>query len=182
MKWFLLLLLPIVALLWWRMWRPRQHLKVGDHAPGFALLDQYARRHVLEEYRGRWLVLYFYPRDDTPGCTREACTFRDASAPFKAMRSEVIGISVDGTASHARFAAKYQLPFPLLADTHGAVAQQYGALIRLGAFKIARRISFIVSPQGRIAYVFEKVKAADHASDVMRILHQLQQGETTLAT
>ena len=179
MKWLILLLLLsllIVALLLWRVWRPTQHLNVGDQAPAFALPDQHGQQHTLEQYRGRWLVVYFYPRDDTPGCTKEACQFRDAFAPLKALHAEVIGISVDDANSHARFAAKYQLTFPLLADVHGEVAKQYGALVKLGRFKMARRISFIISPHSRIAYVFSKVDTARHAGDVMRILKNLQNG------
>lgn len=177
MKWLMLGLLLLVALLLWRVWRPSQHLNVGDQAPAFALSDQHGQRHTLEKYRGHWLVLFFYPRDDTPGCTQEACQFRDAFAPLNAMHAEVIGISVDDAASHARFAAKYQLPFTLLADTQGEFARQYGALLKLGPFKMARRISFIVSPQGRIAHVFTGVNPAHHTSDVMRILKLLQNGE-----
>lgn len=178
MKWLILLLLLIVALLLWRVWRPPQHLNIGAQAPAFALPDQHGQLHTLEKYRGRWLVLYFYPRDDTPGCTKEACQFRDAYQPLNAMHAEVIGISVDDAQSHARFTAKYHLPFTLLADAQGAIAQQYGALIKLGPFKMARRISFIISPQGHIAYVFTKVNPTYHAHEVMRILKNLQNGNT----
>lgn len=177
MKWLILPLLLIVALLLWRIWRPAQYMNVGDQAPAFALSDQHGQQHTLEQYRGRWLVVYFYPRDDTPGCTTEACQFRDVSPSLKALHADVIGISVDDADSHARFAAKYQLPFPLLADRHGGVARQYGVLVKLGPFKMARRISFIISPHSRIAYVFSKVDTAHHASDVTRILKNLQRGE-----
>lgn len=177
MKWLMLVLLLVVALLLWRVWRPIQHLNAGVQAPAFALIDQHDQPHTLEKYRGRWLVLFFYPRDDTPGCTKEACQFRDAFAALKALHAEIIGISVDDAASHARFADKYQLPFTLLADTQGEVAARYGALIRLAGFKMARRISFIVSTDGRIAHVFTRVNPAHHINDVMHILNTLQRGE-----
>lgn len=182
MKWIILLLLLIAALLLWRVWRPALRLNIGDQAPDFELSDQHGNKHRLANYRGRWVVLYFYPRDDTPGCTCEACQFRDASQPLKTLHAKVIGISVDGTESHARFAAKYHLPFTLLADTHGVVAAQYGALIKLGPWKMARRMSFIVSPQGHIAHLFPRVDPLHHASDVMRILQNIQNGVSTKAT
>lgn len=176
MKWIVILILLIVALMLWRVWRPTRRLNIGDYAPDFELSDQHGNKHRLANYRGRWLVLYFYPRDDTPGCTREACQFRDAIQPLKAMHTEVIGISVDDAASHARFAAKYHLPFTLLADTQGGVAAQYGALIKLGPLKIARRLSFIIAPQGHIAHLFPKVDPNRHISDVVRILKDIQNG------
>lgn len=179
MKWIILLLLSIAVLLLWRVWRPTARLNIGDQAPDFELSDQHGNKHTLASYRGRWVVLYFYPRDDTPGCTREACQFRDASQPLKTLHTEVIGISVDDAESHARFAAKYHLPFPLLADTHGVVTARYGALIKLGPWKMARRMSFIISPQGYVAYLFPRVNSLRHANDVMRILQNIQNGVST---
>lgn len=174
MKWIILLLLLISALLLWRVWRPTARLSIGDLAPAFELIDQHSQRHTLAHYRGRWLVLYFYPRDDTPGCTREACQFRDVFQPLQTLHAEVIGISVDGTELHARFAEKYHLPFTLLADTQGEVAARYGALIKLSPLKMARRITFIITPEGHIAHLFPSVNPARHASEVMRILKELQ--------
>lgn len=179
MKWIVILLLIIAALLLWRVWRPTRHLNIGDHAPAFELFDQHGNQHTLAGYRGRWVVLYFYPRDDTPGCTREACEFRDALPSLKHLHAEVIGISVDDAASHAHFAEKYHLPFTLLADTQGVVAEQYGALIKLGPVKMARRMSFIISPQGHIAHLFPRLNPAQHAADATRILKNIQNGVNT---
>ena len=174
MKWVVIALLLIVALLAWRVLRPTVRVRVGEPAPEFQLPDQQGTQHRLTAYRGRWLVLYFYPRDDTPGCTREACQFRDDFQQLQALRAEVVGVSVDTANSHARFAAKYHLPFPLLADTQGAVAAQYGALIKLGPLKMARRITFIIAPDGRIAHVCPRVNPDQHALEVTHILKDLQ--------
>lgn len=177
-----MLLLVIAALLLWRVWRPTRRLNIGDHAPAFELSDQQGNQHALANYRGRWVVLYFYPRNDTPGCTREACEFRDALPSLKDLHAEVIGISVDDAASHARFAAKYQLPFTLLADTQGVVAAQYGALTKLGPLKMARRMTFIIAPQGHIAHLFPRLNPAQHAADVTRILKNIQNGVSSQTT
>lgn len=178
MKWLTLLLLLIAALLLWRMWRPVRHLNVGDQAPAFELNDQHGQAHTLAHYFGSWLIMYFYPRDDTPGCTREACQFRDAFQPLQSLHAKVIGISVDTAQSHARFAEKYHLPFTLLADTQGEVVARYGALVKLGPLKMARRMTFIVSPRGHIVHVFTRVNPAYHVDEVMRILKNLQNGNT----
>lgn len=174
MKWVVILVVLIVALLSWRVMRPAVRLRVGELAPEFRLSDQQGTQHQLAAYRGRWLVLYFYPRDDTPGCTREACRFRDDYQQLQALHAQVIGISVDAADSHARFAAKYHLPFPLLADTQGLIAAQYGVLIKLGPLKMARRMTFIIAPDGRIAYLFPRVDPDKHALEVTRILKDLQ--------
>ena len=174
MKWVVILVVLIVALLFWRVMRPAVRLRVGELAPEFRLPDQQGTQHPLAIYRGRWLVLYFYPRDDTPGCTREACRFRDDYQQLQALHAQVIGISVDAADSHARFAAKYHLPFPLLADTQGLVAAQYGALIKLGPLKMARRMTFIIAPDGHIAHFFPRVDPDRHTIQVTRILKDLQ--------
>lgn len=179
MKWIVILLLLIAILLLWRVWRPTRRFNIGDPAPAFELRDQHGDKHSLASHRGRWVVLYFYPRDDTPGCTREACQFRDAIQSLKALHAVVIGISVDDVESHARFAAKYHLPFTLLADTQGVVAAQYGALIKLGPLKMARRMTYFISPQGHIAHLFPKVNPSQHAHEVMRILKDIQNGVST---
>src|SRR5689334_19985327 len=115
-KWLLIALVTGVALLVWRIvvYASRNLPKVGDAAPSFALPDQYDKTRTGSEFLGRWLVLYFYPRDDTPGCAEQAARFRDAMKELEALGATVCGISVDGTASHAAFARKYNLPFPLL--------------------------------------------------------------------
>lgn len=174
MKWLVLAVILVALLLLWRVMRPTVRLKVGNIAPAFELRDQYGVNHTLTEYRGRWLVLYFYPRDDTPGCTHEACQFRDASQTLQSLHAVVVGISVDNTESHARFATKYHLPFSLLADTQGVVATRYGVLIKFGPWQFARRVSFIIAPDGRIAHIFSKVKPARHSEEVVQILRALQ--------
>jgi len=150
-------------------------LAVGGMAPGFNLNDQGNKPHALADYRGRWLVLYFYPKDDTPGCTTEACNFRDAITAIRALDTRVLGVSLDDSASHARFAEKYRLPFPLLADTSGAVSRAYGALWSLGPVKFSRRHSFIVDPDGRIARIYRNVNPERHSREIQQDLKTLQQ-------
>ena len=142
----------------------------GDPAPDFALLDDRGDVHRLSERRGRWTVVYFYPQDDTPGCTTEACQFRDARASFADQDAEVWGISPDGRDSHARFRTKFDLPFTLLSDEDHAVAEAYGAwaLKKLYGreYMGIQRSSFLVDPDGRIARAWPKVKADGHAAEV----------------
>jgi peroxiredoxin Q/BCP len=176
MKWILgslaVLLLLGSAGLW--MLRPSMRLPAGSMAPDFSLPDQNGRMHKLADYRGRWLVLYFYPRDDTPGCTEEACRFRDDIGIFGNLNAAIVGISVDDSASHAAFARKFSLPFPLLADRQGTTASAYGALLNLGLMRFARRHTFIITPDGRIAERFDQVAPARHAREVADALRRLQ--------
>lgn len=167
-----LLLLGSVVL--W-MLRPGALREEGSIAPDFELQDQNGRTHRLRDYAGRWLVLYFYPRDDTPGCTQEACRFRDDIGVLGALNASIAGVSIDNTASHAEFARKYTLPFPLLADPEGKTAADYGSLLNLGVIRFARRHTFIIAPDGRIAARFDKVDPATHAAEVARSLRTLQQ-------
>lgn len=150
--------------------------EVGKPAPDFKLPDQAAKPHALQDYKGKWLVLYFYPKDDTPGCTQEACAFRDDLAQLSEMGAAVVGISVDDTASHAEFAKKYHLPFPLLADKDGHVAASYGALINLGIMKVARRFTFLIDPQGKIAKVYLSVETSRHSQEIITDLKSLASG------
>lgn len=145
----------------------------GTPAPAFALKDQNGALHKLEDYRGKWVVLYFYPKDDTPGCTEEACKFRDDLAQLTQLGAQVLGISVDDSASHAKFAAKYHLPFPLLADEGGATAKAYGAYSDWGVFAYAKRYTFLVDPQGRIAKAYLKVDTSRHSVEIVDDLKQL---------
>jgi thioredoxin-dependent peroxiredoxin len=167
------LLLLASAFLW--MLRPGTQRAEGSAAPDFALRDQDGNTHRLSDYAGRWLVLYFYPRDDTPGCTREACRFRDDIGVLGDLNAAVVGISIDEAASHARFSRKYQLPFPLLSDPDGQTAAAYESLLNLGVVRFARRHTFIISPDGRIAARFDKVDPDSHAQEVARTLQALQQ-------
>ncbi len=169
-----LLLLAASTLLW--MLRPgAQRAAEGSAAPDFALADQNGRTHRLGDYAGRWLVLYFYPRDDTPICTREACRFRDDIGLLDGLDASVVGVSLDDARSHAAFSRKHRLPFPLLSDTGGKTAAAYGSLLNLGFVRFARRRTFIIAPDGRIAARFDKVDPADHATEVARTLRSLQE-------
>ncbi len=146
---------------------------VGDSAPEFELSDQDGQLHSLEDYRDRWVVLYFYPRDDTPGCTTEACEFRDHIFAFRELNVQVLGVSLDDVESHARFAEKYDLPFPLLADTTGATADAYGVKTRMFGMTIAKRQTFLISPDGKIAKHYASVKPDVHAAEVLADLKAL---------
>lgn len=143
-------------------------------APSFELHDQAGKSHTLTDYSGKWLVLYFYPKDDTPGCTKEACNFRDDIYHIRELKAEVVGVSTDDVESHAEFAKKYSLPFPLLSDTGATVAKSYGAAFKLGPFSIAKRHSFIISPEGKIAKIYRKVDPKTHSDEIIADLKTLQ--------
>jgi len=148
--------------------------KNGEPAPDFNLPDANGQSHKLADYAGKWVVLYFYPKDDTPGCTKEACSFRDDLAQIDKLGAQVIGVSVDDTDSHAKFAAKYHLPFPLLADKDGKVADSYGALTNLYLVKIAKRYTFLIDPQGRIAKTYLSVDTSSHSQEIIDDLKLLR--------
>lgn len=141
--------------------------KIGTYAPEFSLPDAKQRMHTLQDYAGKWLVLYFYPKNDTPGCTKEACAFRDDLFQIEKLNAKVVGISVDDTDSHAAFAKKYNLPFPLLSDKDGKVADSYGALRNLGVIKIAKRYTYLIDPQGKIAKVYLSVDTSQHSQEII---------------
>ena len=145
----------------------------GSVAPEFSLPDQGGRTVRLTDYRGKWVVLYFYPKDDTPGCTEEACTFRDDLAKLTRLGAQILGVSVDDTASHAAFAKKHGLPFPLLADTDGKTAVRYGAMADLWVTRFAKRYTFLIDPQGRIARTYLKVDTSRHSAEIIADLRQL---------
>jgi len=145
----------------------------GEPAPDFALGDGNGAVHRLADYRGRWLVLYFYPKDHTPGCTREACEFRDGMEALDRSRAAVVGISLDPPERHLAFAAQYGLPFTLLSDPGGRVAASYGSLMSLGIVRFARRHTFIIDPKGRVARVFRQVSPRNHADEVIETLREL---------
>jgi peroxiredoxin Q/BCP len=148
---------------------------VGAAAPPFRLQDQNGRWVTLAEHRGRWLVLYFYPKDGTPGCTTEACEFRDNVFAFRDAGAAVLGISVDDVESHGQFATEHSLPFPILADDTKATARAYGVLYRaLGLLEVARRETFLIDPRGRIAKHYSQVAPKGHAEAVLADLKALQ--------
>ena len=174
MKWLILFgLFAALALLVARMASAGELPKVGEAAPDFDLPDQTGARHNLQEFAGKWLVLYFYPKDDTPGCTQEACAFRDDLHKLQALGAQVVGISVDDSNSHAEFAKKYHLPFPLLADKSTEVAARYCELMNLGLLKFAKRYTFLIDPQGKVVKVYEKVETSKHSQEIIEDLKQL---------
>ena len=155
-------------------------LNPGDNAPSFELLDQHSKLHKLADYQGKWLVLYFYPKDDTPGCTTEACEFRDDVFILKRMGVALLGVSTDDVQSHREFAEKYHLPFSLLSDAEGKVARQYGSLRDFGPVRLAKRNTFIIDPNGRIARIYRNVQPKDHSDQVIADLETLHKLRTQL--
>lgn len=145
-------------------------LAPGAVAPPIDAPDQSGSIRTLAEYRGRPLIIFFYPRDGTPGCTREACAFRDAWQRYQEAGIAIIGISTDDVAAHARFAAEHRLPFALLADTDAAIARAYGVDLTFG---MAERVSFLVDAEGRIARVFPNVDPGVHAREVLEAVAAL---------
>jgi peroxiredoxin Q/BCP len=146
-------------------------IKEGSTAPDFKVKNTDGETVRLKELRGRKVVLYFYPKDDTPGCTKEACSFRDAFSDFKKRGIEVLGISTDSEASHKKFTAKYKLPFTLLADTDHAIADSYGVYGEkkfMGrTYMGVKRMTFLIDEKGKVKKVFEKVKPEEHAQEVL---------------
>lgn len=153
-------------------------MTVGKQAPDFTLPDQEGKPHSLSQYFGKWVLLYFYPKDDTPGCTTEACTIRDSYADFKKAGIVVLGVSKDSVKSHGTFAEKYKLPFTLLADEDKKVVKLYGVWqekkLYGRAYMGIARWSFLIDPQGKIAKVYEGVKPADHAAEVLADVQKMQ--------
>ena len=148
---------------------------VGSAAPTFRLQDQNGEWHDLQDYRGGWLAVYFYPKDDTPGCTTEACNFRDNIYAFTAIGANVVGISVDDVDSHRKFSEKYKLPFVILADENGETADAYGVLRDWKLIQIAARQSFLIDPEGVVAKHYEDVDPETHTQQVLQDLDALMQ-------
>ena len=152
---------------------------VGTQAPAFTLPDQEGKEHSLSGYKGRWVLLYFYPKDDTPGCTIEACAIRDQFKDFTKIGAVVLGVSTDSVASHKKFANAYELPFTLLADVTKEVVGQYGVFGEkkfMGRTYLGTmRTSFLIDPKGKIVKVYEKVKPEIHAAEVIADLKALTQ-------
>jgi peroxiredoxin Q/BCP len=150
---------------------------VGSKAPDFNLKDQEGKTHRLSDYRGRWVVLYFYPKDDTPGCTKEACQFRDQHADFSKINAAVLGVSPDDEASHAKFAKKFSLPFPLLADTDKTLCQAYDVWKEKNMYGIKRmgvvRTTVLIDPRGNIAHRWNNVKVDGHDQAILARIAEL---------
>ncbi|XKT74125.1 MAG: thioredoxin-dependent thiol peroxidase [Patescibacteria group bacterium UBA2163] len=153
------------------------HTAINTPAPEFTLSDQNGNVHTLSQYKGQWVLLYFYPKDDTPGCTKEACAIRDTFPEFSAINAQVFGVSKDSVASHKKFAEKYSLPFPLLSDEDGTVVGQYGVWQEkqfMGKkYMGIMRSSFLIDPDGIIKKVYEKVRPEQHAEEVIEDLKSL---------
>ncbi|MBP7005880.1 thioredoxin-dependent thiol peroxidase [Patescibacteria group bacterium] len=153
-------------------------LTIGDKAPDFRLNDQKGEERTLAEAKGKWVLIYFYPKDDTPGCTKEACQLRDNFPAFRKLGVEVFGVSVDSVKSHEKFVTKYELPFVLLADDQKEMVQAYGVWGERSfighKYMGTSRTSFLVDPQGKIAKIYESVKPAKHAEEVLNDLKTLQ--------
>ena len=147
---------------------------VGEAAPDFELKDQDGEIHSIEDYRGKWVALYFYPKDGTPGCTTEACEFRDNIFAFHEANCQILGVSLDDEESHKAFAEKHGLPFPLLADTQGTTAAAYGVKSRFLGVTIADRQTFLIDPDGNVARHYEDVDPDTHSKQVLADLAKLQ--------
>lgn len=153
-------------------------LDINSKAPDFSLFDQNEQNHSLAKYLGQWLIIYFYPKDDTPGCTQEACTIAEVYSDFAKLGVTVLGVSKDSIQSHKQFAEKYKLPFRLLSDEKGVMIEAYGAWKEKSLFgKTAMgtiRITYLINPEGLIAKVYPKVDPASHALEMLADLKQLQ--------
>jgi peroxiredoxin Q/BCP len=155
---------------------------VGQPAPAFKLQDQAGKWHTLADYKGKWVAVYFYPKDDTPGCTTQACSFRDNVFAFNKEGAVILGISVDDVESHKAFAEKHGLPFTLLADADKAVSKRYGVLkTYMGVMEMARRDTFLIDPQGRIAKHYESVDPEGHSAVVLADIKSLKAGTKAAA-
>ncbi|MBI3596059.1 MAG: thioredoxin-dependent thiol peroxidase [Nitrospirae bacterium] len=152
-----------------------KELKVGDAAPDFRLPSTEGREISLKEFRGKKnVVLYFYPKDDTPGCTKEACSFRDERSKFDKKDAVILGVSFDNLESHKKFAGKYHLPFPLLSDTDKKVAEAYGVYKEKSMYGRTymgiERSTFVIGKDGKIAQVYRKVKVDGHSDETLEAL------------
>ena len=154
------------------------NLKIGDNAPDFNLLDENDNNRSLFNYKGKWILLYFYPKDNTPGCTTEACMIRDDFAGFKRLDVIVVGVSTDSTKSHKSFVEKYNLPFTLLSDENKEVVNLYGVWGKKkmmgkeydGTF----RTSFLINPKGKIEKIYKNVQPAEHSKEVLLDLENIK--------
>lgn len=153
-------------------------IKLGAVAPNFTLPDQHGKTHTLSDYKGKWVLLYFYPKDDTPGCTKEACGMRDVFPKLKKMDAAVFGVSADSVQKHKKFAGKYKLPFTLLSDENKSIIKKYGVWAKkkfMGReYMGILRTSFLIDPKGTVAKIYEQVKPEQHAEEVLADLAVLK--------
>ncbi len=153
-------------------------LEIGNSAPDFSLLDQDEVKHHKDDYIGGWWLVYFYPKDDTPGCTKEACTIAEVYEEFSKLNVKVVGVSKDSTRSHKKFAEKYNLPFTLLSDSEGKMIEAYGAFKEKSmygkTFMGIDRVSYLIDPKGLVARTYPKVDPATHAHILLEDIKSLQ--------
>jgi thioredoxin-dependent peroxiredoxin len=152
--------------------------QVGQVAPSFRLQDQNGHWHSPADYHGQWLVLYFYPKDFTPGCTTEVCSFRDSIITLRQAGAEVVGVSLDDVKSHAEFSAKYHVPFPLLSDASRQVAIHYGVLTSAVGMHFDKRTTFLIDPNGKIAKIYREVDPEKNSAQVLSDLDTLKKAST----
>lgn len=159
-------------------------LEVGAKAPDFTTLDQNGNKISLADFKGKKVIIYFYPKDNTPGCTKEACAFRDHFPRFRALNVEILGVSIDAEQSHKAFAQKYGLPFKLLADPDKRLVTAYGVWGEKTLYGKkhmgTNRVTYVIDESGSIAAVFPKVKPATHAEDVLAVLQKLRKLDESL--
>ncbi len=153
-------------------------LKIGNKAKDFTLPDQNGKTHKLSDYLGNFVLIYFYPKDDTPGCTKEACMLRDDFPNFKKIKAKILGISADSVKSHKKFAEKYNLPFTLLSDENREVLKKYAAIKEKSMFGKTflgiQRMSYLINKEGKVVKIYENVKPALHAKEVLEDLKNLK--------
>lgn len=152
-------------------------VQVGDKAPNFNLMNQKGNMRTLSEFKGKKLVLYFYPKDDTPGCTKEACSFRDGYSQILKEGIVILGVSYDSQESHKKFIEKYDLPFDLLIDEDKKAAKAYGAYKGIAKSLTPKRITFLIDEAGNIVHIFEKVNVKEHAQEVLDAFALIQEKE-----
>ena len=169
----------IIAILGYRYYSAIPNTpKLGTRAPDFNLPDANGELVSLASLSGGWIVLYFYPRDDSPICTKQACSFRDDMQKLEKLGAKVIGVSIDDAKSHAEFAKKYRLPFPLLSDKNGEVASKYGALTNLGVYKMAKRYTFLIDTNGVLRKTYLSVDTSKHSQQIIDDLMALTETKT----
>ena len=153
-------------------------MEPGQEAPVFSMPDQDGKIHALSDYRGQWVILYFYPKDMTPGCTIEACNFRDDFPAFNELDAVILGVSKDSVTRHAKFAGKYNLPFTLLSDEDGSVCEAYGVWQEKSLYGKKymgiNRSTFVIDPEGIVARIYPKVKVKEHATELLQALKEMK--------
>ncbi len=171
---FLLILTSIVFIVYKKISKTKNFmLIVGEKSPDFSLLNQDKKIIKLSDYKGKNVMVYFYPKDETPGCTKEACGLRDESGEFKDNGIEILGISYDAPESHKKFQENHKLPFNLLSDSNHEVSKKYGAYQGLMKNLFAKRMTFLINKDGKIIYIFENVDPLNHAKDVLQKFKKL---------